>query len=273
MEKILNGKAVADSILTGLQNKTQKRKLGVLKVGDNAGSSYYLKSIIKKAYKVGVSVKTLELTKETSEKDIKEALNKIANKKIVDGILILEPLPEGINIVDLIEFIGKDFDVEGMHPYNLGNLLMGNPTIIPSTPGAVLELMKYYDIDPTGKETVIIGRSNVVGKPLANLLLRKTSMGNATVTVCHSRTKEIKNISKKADILIVAIGQAEFVNDEFVKEGAIVIDVGTNEKDGKMVGDVHFASVEKKAGSITPVPGGVGIITTPMLLSNLYKLG
>jgi len=149
---------------------------------------------------------------------------------------------------------------------------MGEPAIIPSTPGAVLELMKYYDIDPTGKETTIIGRSNIVGKPLANLLLRKNPLGNATVTVCHSRTKEIKSVSKRADILIVAIGQAEFVTEEFVKDGAIVIDVGTNEKDGKMVGDVHFKSVEKKVTAITPVPGGVGSITTAMLLSNLYKL-
>ncbi|MEJ2307110.1 MAG: bifunctional methylenetetrahydrofolate dehydrogenase/methenyltetrahydrofolate cyclohydrolase, partial [candidate division WOR-3 bacterium] len=163
-------------------------------------------------------------------------------------------------------------DVEGMHPYNLGKLLMGDPTIIPSTPGAVLELMNFYEIDPTGKEIVIIGRSNIVGKPLANLLLRKNSLGNATVTVCHSKTKEIKNICNKADILIVAMGKAEFVTDKFVKDGAIVIDIGTNEKNGKMVGDVHYESVEKKAAAITPVPGGVGSITTAMLLSNLYKL-
>jgi len=272
LQKILSGKAVADKILEKLEKISPKRKLGVLKVGNDAGSSYYLKSIIKKAGKVGISVKSLELAKETSVEKIKKALKKIANKKIVDGILILEPLPKEIDIIDLIELIGKDLDVEGIHPYNLGKLLMGNPTIIPSTPGAVLELMKYYDIDPTGKETVIIGRSNVVGKPLANLLLRKCPLGNATVTVCHSRTKYIKNISKKADILIVAMGQAEFIKDKFVKDGAIVIDVGTNEKDGKMVGDVHFESVEKKAMAITPVPGGVGSITTAMLLSNLYKL-
>jgi len=272
LEKILSGKAVADKILEELEKINPKRKLGVLKVGNDTGSSYYLRSIIKKADKVGIPVESLELSKETPEKDIKKFLGEMVKKGEVAGILILEPLPKNINITDLIELIGKDLDVEGMHPYNLGKLLMGNPTIIPSTPGAVLELMKYYDIDPTGKGTVIIGRSNVVGKPLANLLLRKAKLGNATVTVCHSRTKEIKNISKKADILIVAIGQAEFVNDEFVKEGAIVIDVGTNEKDGKMVGDVHFESVEKKAMAITPVPGGVGSITTAMLLSNLYKL-
>jgi methylenetetrahydrofolate dehydrogenase (NADP+) / methenyltetrahydrofolate cyclohydrolase len=273
LEKILKGKVVADNIFLELQKKIEKRKLGVLKIGDDPGSSYYLKSIIKKADKVGIFVKTLELKKEASEKEIKEALRKMANKKNVDGILILEPLPKKLNIVNLIELIGKDFDVEGMHPYNLGKLLMGNPTIIPSTPGAVLELMRFYDIDPTGKNTVIIGRSNVVGKPLANLLLRKEPIGNTTVTVCHSRTEGIKKIAGEADILIVAIGVPEFVNDEFVKKGAIVIDVGTNEKDGKMVGDVHFESVEKKAMAITPVPGGVGSITTPMLLSNLYKLG
>jgi methylenetetrahydrofolate dehydrogenase (NADP+)/methenyltetrahydrofolate cyclohydrolase len=272
LEKILKGKEVAEIILENLAKQTPKRKLGVLRVGDEPGSSYYLKSIIRTADKVGIPVEALELEEGTSEEKIKKSLKEMAKSKKVDGILILEPLPKNTKINDLIEIIGKDLDVEGMHPYNMGQLLMGNPTIIPSTPGAVLELMKYYQIDPAEKEIVIIGRSNVVGKPLANLLLRKAPMGNATVTVCHSRTKEIKNISKKADILIVAMGQAEFVNDEFVKEGAIVIDVGTNEKDGKMVGDVHFESAEKKAMAITPVPGGVGSITTAMLLSNLYKL-
>lgn len=272
MEKILKGKVVAESIFENLEKESQKRRLGILRVGDDPGSSYYLKSIIKKTDRVGISVEPLELEDNVSAEEIKKNLNEMAESKRVNGILILEPLPKNVNIIDLVELMGKDLDVEGMHPYNLGKLLMGNPTIIPSTPGAVLELMKYYNIDPTGKETVIIGRSNVVGKPLANLLLRKDPLGNATVTVCHSRTKDIKNISKKADILIVAIGQAEFVNDEFVKEGAIVIDVGTNEKDGKMVGDVHYESVEKKVKAITPVPGGVGSITTAMLLSNLYKL-
>ncbi len=272
MEKILKGKPVTENILENLKKQQKKRKLGVFRVGNNPGSSYYLKSIVKKADEVGITVDTLELEERTTEEKIKKSLKAMAKSKKVNGILILKPLPKNININDLIEIIGKDLDVEGMHPYNLGKLLMGYPTIIPSTPGAVLELMKYYDIDTTGKETVIIGRSNIVGKPLANLLLRKAPLGNATVTVCHSRTINIKNISKKADILIVAIGQAEFVTDEFVKEGVIVIDVGTNEKNGKMVGDVHFESVNMKAKAITPVPGGVGSITTAMLLSNLYKL-
>lgn len=272
MEKILKGKIVAESILKDLENQKHKRKLGILRVGDDPGSSYYLNSIINKAGTVGITVEPLQLPESTSLEEIKKSLKDMSESKKVNGILVLEPLPENVNITDLIEIIGKDLDVEGMHPYNLGKLLMGEPRIIPSTPGAVLELMKYYHLDPTGKETVIIGRSNIVGKPLANLLLRKDALGNATITVCHSKTKDIKNISKKADILIVAIGQAEFVTDEFIKEGAIVIDVGTNEKDGKMVGDVHFESVEKKTKAITPVPGGVGSITTAMLLSNLYKL-
>jgi methylenetetrahydrofolate dehydrogenase (NADP+)/methenyltetrahydrofolate cyclohydrolase len=272
LEKILKGKVVAQSILESVKEHSKKRKLGVLRIGNDPGSSYYLKSIIKKASTVGISVESLELSNDTSALEIKKSLKTMADSKGVNGILILEPLPKNVNITDLIEIIGKELDVEGMHPYNLGKLLMGDPTIIPSTPGAVLELMKYYDIDPTGRNTVIIGRSNVVGKPLANLLLRKAPLGNATITVCHSKTINIKNISRNADILIVAIGQAEFVTGEFVKKGAIVIDVGTNEKDGKMVGDVHYESVEKKAKAITPVPGGVGSITTATLLSNLYKL-
>ncbi len=272
MQKILKGNIVAENIYKNLEKKPEKRKLGILRVGNDPGSSYYLKSIIKKADRVGIFVELLELEETASAEKIKKNLKAMAESKRVNGILILEPLPKNINIIDLVELMGKDLDVEGMHPYNLGKLLMGSPTIIPSTPGAVLELMDYYNIDPTGKETVIIGRSTVVGKPLANLLLRKAPLGNATVTVCHSRTQNIKNISKKADILIVAMGQPEFVSDEFIKEEAIVIDVGTNEKDGKMVGDVHYESVEKKAKAITPVPGGIGSITTAMLLSNLYKL-
>jgi methylenetetrahydrofolate dehydrogenase (NADP+)/methenyltetrahydrofolate cyclohydrolase len=272
LEKILKGKVVAERILESLKKQSPKRKLGVLRVGDDPGSFYYLKSIIKTATEIGIEVEPLELEGNTPREKIKESLRKMAESKKVNGILIMEPLPQNINILELIEIIGKELDVEGMHPYNLGKLLLGNPAIIPSTPGAVIELMNYYQIDPDGKNTVIIGRSNVVGKPLANLLLRKAPGGNATVTVCHSKTKEIKNISNKADILIVAAGKAEFVNGEFVKKGAIVIDVGTNEKNGKIVGDVHFESVEKKVSSITPVPGGVGSITTAMLLSNLYKL-
>ncbi len=272
MAKILKGKPVAESILERLGIIEQERKLGILRIGYHPGSTYYIRSITKTADTVGISVETLEFEKGTGEEEVKKALKALAQSKRVNGILIMEPLPKNININELIETIGKELDVEGMHPYNLGKLLMGDPTIIPSTPGAVLELMNFYEIDPTGKETVIIGRSNIVGKPLANLLLRKTSLGNATVTVCHSKTKEIKNICNKADILIVAMGKAEFVTDKFVKDGAIVIDIGTNEKNGKMVGDVHYESVEKKAAAITPVPGGVGSITTAMLLSNLYKL-
>jgi len=272
LEKVLKGKPVAESIFKILYRQKQKRKLGVLRIGNEPGSAYYFKNIIKNADKAGIGVTPLELKNDVAGKEVKQFLKQMTESKKINGILILEPLPKHININELIEIIGKDLDVEGMHPYNLGKLLMGEPAIIPSTPGAVLELMKYYDIDPTGKETTIIGRSNIVGKPLANLLLRKNPLGNATVTVCHSRTKEIKSVSKRADILIVAIGQAEFVTEEFVKDGAIVIDVGTNEKDGKMVGDVHFKSVEKKVTAITPVPGGVGSITTAMLLSNLYKL-
>ncbi|MEO0294036.1 MAG: bifunctional 5,10-methylenetetrahydrofolate dehydrogenase/5,10-methenyltetrahydrofolate cyclohydrolase [candidate division WOR-3 bacterium] len=272
MEKILKGKIVAEKILETLKNQPKKRKLGVLKVGHDPGSSYYLNSIVKEANKLEILVKTIDLEETTPSPQIKEYLKEMVKSKEVDGILIMEPLPKEVSFLELIEIIGKDLDVEGVHPYNLGKLLLGIPKIIPSTPGAVLELMKFYNIDPTGKNVVIIGRSNVVGKPLANLLLRKSSLGNATVTVCHSKTQRIKEISKQADILIVAIGYPEFVTEEFVKEGAIVIDVGTNEKNGKIVGDVHFESVEKKAMAITPVPGGIGSITTAMLLSNLYKL-
>lgn len=272
MQKILKGKAVADKIIDKIKRYTSKRCLGVIKVGSDPGSSSYLKGIMRKAERAEVKIKVTDLPDTTPVEVIKEAVRKMRESNEVDGILLMEPFPKEISIDELIEIVGPEFDVEGIHPYNMGKLLLGEPQIIPSTPGAVLELMDFYGIDPEGAHTVILGRSQVVGKPLANLLLRKGRLGNATVTVCHSKTENLESLTETADILIAAIGKAEFVTEEFVREGVIVIDVGINMKDNHLVGDVDFESVKEKAHAITPVPGGVGSITTAFLLSNLYKL-
>lgn len=272
MQKILEGKVIADKIINELKMKSPKRCLGVIKVGFDPGGASYLKGIKRKAEKVDIKLQLSELPDNATKNEIIESVKKMRDSKKVNGILLMEPFTKEISIDELIEIVGPEFDVEGIHPYNMGKLLLGEPKIIPSTPGAVLELIKFYGIKTDGAHTVIIGRSKVVGKPLANLLLRKNSTGNATVTVCHSKTKNIKEITKTADILIAAIGKAEFVNSEFVKEDVIIIDVGINMKDNRIVGDVDFESIKEKSLAITPVPGGVGSITTACLLFNLYKL-
>ncbi|MEA1913321.1 MAG: bifunctional 5,10-methylenetetrahydrofolate dehydrogenase/5,10-methenyltetrahydrofolate cyclohydrolase [candidate division WOR-3 bacterium] len=272
MQILLKGTIVADKIIQRLKDFSPKRTLGIVRVGSYPGSSSYLKGIKKTASKAEISLELLELEKNAPEEEIKNSVREMKESGKVDGILLMEPLPTWAPIQELIEIVGKDLDVEGIHPYNLGKTLLGASEIIISTPKAVLELMDFYKIKPEGKNTVILGRSNVVGKPLANLLLRKGQFGNATVTVCHSRTKDLKKITKKADILIVSIGKPQFVTEEFIKEGAIVIDVGINEKEGRITGDVDFESVKDKSYAVTPVPGGVGSITTAALLSNLYQL-
>jgi methylenetetrahydrofolate dehydrogenase (NADP+)/methenyltetrahydrofolate cyclohydrolase len=272
LEKILKGKIIADKIIDELKRKSPKRCLGIIKVGLDPGSSSYLKAIKRNAEKVGIKIQLSELPENAKKNEITDSVRKMRDSQKVNGILLMEPITKEVSIDELIQIVGQKFDVEGIHPYNMGKLLLGEPTIIPSTPGAVLHLMKFYGIKTEGTHTVIIGRSKVVGKPLANLLLRKVPDGNATVTVCHSKTNNIKEISKTADILIAAIGKAEFVNSEFIKEGVIIIDVGINMKNNNLVGDVHYESVYEKSLAITPVPGGIGSITTACLLSNLYKL-
>lgn len=269
---ILKGKMVTEKLIERLRNISSKRCLGIIKVGTDPGSSAYLKGIKKTFIKTETDIIINELTNNATTKKIKESINKMNKSPNINGILLMEPFPKHIPVDELIEIIEPKKDVEGIHPYNMGKLLLGKPKIIPSTPGAVLELMDFYKIDTTGNHTVILGRSNVVGKPLANLLLRKSRLGNATVTVCHSRTKNLKEITRLADILIVAIGRAEFVKRDFVSKGTIVIDVGINMKNNQLVGDVDFESVKEIAEAITPVPGGVGSITTVCLLSNLYQL-
>lgn len=272
MQKILKGKPVAERIVDSLKMKEQKRCLGVIKTLNNPGSDAYLRGIKKTAKTIECPVTVEELEENTDENKVRATASKMKESEDVDGILLMEPLPGSITAGNIIRTIGPEKDVEGIHPCNLGELLLGTPEIIPSTPGAVLELMKFYGIETEGKEVVIVGRSSVVGKPLMNLLLRKSPGGNATVTVCHSRTRNLTQITKKAEILIVAVGRAKMITNEFVNPDTVVIDVGINMLNGKMVGDVDFESVKDKVSSISPVPGGVGSITTAILFKNLYYL-
>jgi len=282
--KNFKGKKVTKHIYQKLKNKVVNLKadglnpfLEILMVGDEPGSEYYSKSVIKKAKAIGIRAELCKLDKNSSENQVLEKLQQFNNNPEIHGILIQMPLPEQISSDNLIVNIDPKKDVDCLNPINVGKLLLGKATFIPCTPAAILELIKYYKIKTDGAKVTIVGRSNIVGKPLVNLLMGKTEYGNATVTVCHSHTKDLAKITRSADILIVAIGQPLFVNSDMVSKSSLIIDVGINKildkKSGKttFVGDVDFENVAPKVVAITPVPGGVGSITTASVLSNVVK--
>jgi len=243
-------------------------KLATLMVGDDPGIRSYFRSIKKVAQKYGIEV--IELTWDVTDTEtVKHAIEHLNNDNDIGGILIGEPLPKGIDRTVLVETISPTKDVDCMHPYNLGLLMEGRPRVLPSTVGSVWEILQFIGVPLTGKRAVIIGRSLVVGKPLAMLLLQKGI--DATVTVCHSKTEQLTDITREADILIVAVGKPHLIGKEHVKRGTIVIDVGINVVAGKLVGDVMFDEVRPLASYITPVPGGVGKVTTHYLMYNLVK--
>jgi len=243
-------------------------KLATLMVGDNPSIRSYFRSIKKVAQKYGIEV--IELTWDVTDTEtVKHTIEQLNNDTDIGGILIGEPLPKGIDRTALVETISPTKDVDCMHPYNLGLLMAGRPRVLPSTVGSVWEILQFIGVPLTGKRAVIIGRSLVVGKPLAMLLLQKGV--DATVTVCHSKTEQLTEITREADILIVAAGKPHLIGKEHVKRGTIVIDVGINVVAGKLVGDVKFDEVCQLASYITPVPGGVGKVTTHYLMYNLVK--
>lgn len=280
MQKDLKGKAIALAI-----NKVSKAlikeygfcpTMRLIQVGEDPASSYYVQSIIQKAAYLGCKAELLSLPAATSQKELLDVINAANEDKGVHGIMLQKPLPKTIDDGTINMSIDPDKDIDALHPLNLGKILMQEDGFLPNTPAAVFYTLKYYDIDPMGKNVVVLGRSNVVGKPLANMLLWKKPYANATVTVCHSRTRNLKEICQNAEILIVAIGQANFVSPDMVKEGAVLIDVGINEiilPDGSTdhVGDIDYAACYEKALAITPVPGGIGRITTSLLYLNLVK--
>ena len=272
MAKIINGKQIAQDIRNELKDKVaalsaegKSVALAVILVGENPASQVYVRNKKKACEEVGIRSLSYELPEETTQAELLELIEKLNHDSGCNGILVQLPLPSHIDEDAVIAAIDPKKDVDGFHPVNVGKLSIGQPGFVSCTPAGIIELLKRSDIQMDRKRAVIIGRSNIVGKPMSLLLLRE----NATVTVAHSHTAELPALCREADILVVAIGRAKFVTKEFVKEGAAVIDVGMDrDEDGKLCGDVDFADVEPVASAITPVPGGVGPMTIAMLLYN-----
>ncbi|MCZ6705947.1 MAG: bifunctional methylenetetrahydrofolate dehydrogenase/methenyltetrahydrofolate cyclohydrolase FolD [Bacteroidetes bacterium] len=281
MAVIINGKAIAADIRNDIKQgvdeliKTGRRPpyLAVVLVGDNPASASYVQGKQKAAHEVGVQSDTLTYPDSITQADLVNVVHRLNDDSEVDGILVQLPLPDHIEYQRVINAINPDKDVDCFHPENVGKLMLGLPGFKPATPAGIVELIKRSGIDIAGKRVVIIGRSNIVGKPLASLLIQKGV--DATVTVCHSRTQNLPDITRRADILVAALGRAEFVTADMVKKGAAVIDVGINRVDDatrergyRLVGDVKFDEVAAKASFITPVPGGVGPMTIALMLQN-----
>lgn len=236
-------------------------------MGDDPASRVYVNNKKKACAECGIYSEEYALSADTSEDELLSLIDKLNKKADIDGILCQLPLPGSIDEKKILLSIDPSKDVDAFHPVNVGKIMIGDYDFLPCTPAGVMELIKLSGIDPSGKECVVIGRSNIVGKPQAMLLLH----ANGTVTVCHSKTKNLSDVAKRADILVAAIGRARFVTADMVKEGAVVIDVGMNRVDGKLCGDVDFDSVSQIASAITPVPGGVGPMTIAMLMRNTLK--
>ena len=276
MAILIDGKALAQKMQAELAEKVTVMRdkygivpgLTVILVGDNPASQVYVRNKERSAVKVGFKSDTIRLPEYVSEEELLEIIEGLNQDPTVHGILVQLPLPSHINEKKIVMAIAPHKDVDGFHPMNTGHLWSGRPVMVPCTPAGIMALLREYDVDIEGKNAVIIGRSNIVGKPMAQLLLDK----NATVTLTHSRTHHLAKVASQADILIVAIGQGHFVTNDFVKEGAVVIDVGMNRDDnGKLIGDVKFDEVAEVASLITPVPGGVGPMTITMLLEQTYQ--
>lgn len=269
--ELLDGKALANDILDKLSLKVEQLdtapNLLVIQVGNDHASSVYVRNKERTAERVGINSETIKLSKHITQDELLEIIDKYNNDRSVNGILVQLPLPKHIDEQVILEAISPVKDVDGFHPLNVGKLNIGQKQMIPSTPAGIMELLKANHIELEGKHVVIVGRSNIVGKPLAHLLLEE----NATVTVAHSRTKNLKQLTKLADILVVAVGQPELITKDYVKTGAVVIDVGINRTESGLKGDVDFNSVKSEVAAITPVPGGVGPMTIAMLMNQTYQ--
>ena len=253
--------------VNGLKDKGVRPGLAVIIVGEDPASKVYVRNKERACEECGFYSEKYALPEETTQEELLGLIDELNHNPRIDGILCQLPVPKHINEQAIIDAISPEKDVDAFHPINVGKIMVGNFDFLPCTPAGVMQLLEEYDIDPNGKNCVVIGRSNIVGKPMAMLLLHK----NGTVTICHSRTKNLKEVCAQADILVAAVGKADFVTADMVKEGAVVIDVGMNRKDGKLCGDVAFDEVNEKAGWLTPVPGGVGPMTITMLMKNTLK--
>lgn len=275
MATVINGKELAAKIRAELKVKVDdlkkqgiEPKLAVIMVGNDSASAVYVRNKSKACDEIGISFEEFILPEETTREELLGLIEELNNRKDVHGILLQSPIPKHLDIREAFNAIDYRKDVDGFHPINVGKLAIGEDSFVSCTPSGVMKMLEENNIEIQGKNAVVIGRSNIVGKPLAQLLLN----ANATVTTCHSKTQNISEITKQADILVAALGKAKFVTADMVKDGAVVIDVGINRnEEGKLVGDVDFENVEPKASYITPVPGGVGPMTIAMLMTNVVK--
>jgi len=283
--KILDGKAIAQDIRAELKARVAELKkqgvvpgLGVLLVGDDPASRSYVTAKEKACEETGLYSREIKLPATASHKEILDVVNAFNADKQIDGILVQLPLPDSSMEQSVIEAINPEKDVDGFHPVNVGRMMLGLPAFLPCTPHGVLQILKRSGIKTSGAHVVVIGRSNIVGRPLVNLLSQKSELGDATVTMCHTRTKNMAELTRQADIIVAAVGRPNTVTADMVKPGAVVIDVGVNRvtdataKAGfRLKGDVDYAAVSEKASAITPVPGGVGPMTITMLLANTVE--
>lgn len=275
MAKIIDGKALAAKIRLGLAESVSELKtmgitpgLAVVLVGEDPASKVYVSMKEKACADIGIFSDEHKLPADTTEENLLALIRKLNDDPRINGILVQLPLPKQINPDKILESISPDKDVDGFHPYNVGRLMTGKPTFQPCTPYGVMVMLKEYGIDMAGKEVVVVGRSNIVGKPLAIMCLQQ----HATVTICHSKTRDLAAKVRSADVLIAAVGVPEMIKGEWIKDGAVVVDVGVNRVgDKKLVGDVEYAAAAERASAITPVPGGVGPMTITMLLHNTVE--
>ncbi|MGI9554022.1 MAG: bifunctional methylenetetrahydrofolate dehydrogenase/methenyltetrahydrofolate cyclohydrolase FolD [Thermodesulfobacteriota bacterium] len=276
MSELIDGKKVSEDTRAEIAKGVDELKsssgvtpgLAAVLVGDDPASEIYVRNKRKACEKVGIYSEEHKLSDETTEEGLLELVEKLNNDDNIHGILVQLPLPDHINETNILRTVTPLKDVDGFHPENVGRLVEGNPRFISCTPYGIIKMLDYYNIEIKGKEVVVVGRSNIVGKPVGMLLLHR----HGTVTTCHSRTKDLGEVTRRADILVAAIGRANFITADMVKEGVVIIDVGINRnEEGKLTGDVDFANVSPKASYITPVPGGVGPMTITMLLWNTLE--
>lgn len=275
MAKIINGKEIAQTIKDEMRAEVAELKmkgktccLAVIQVGNDPASSVYVSNKKKACEYIGIDSLSFELPEQTTQEELLELIDKLNNDKTVHGILCQLPLPRHIDEKTILNRISPTKDVDGFHPQNVGALVVGDFGFVSCTPAGIIELLKRSNVEMEGKNCVVVGRSNIVGKPMALLMLRE----NTTVTICHSKTKNLKDVCKEADILIVAIGKPKFINKDYIKSGAVVIDVGIHrDENNKLCGDVDYNDVESMCSAITPVPGGVGPMTICMLMKNCLE--
>ena len=269
MSKIIDGKKIRNEILEDLKKQVKqymiKPCLAVIQIGDDEASNTYIKAKEKACTEIGIYFKHIKFSETTKEIEVINKILELNNDEYVHGILLQLPLPEGFNQDKLINYIARNKDVDGLTDINIGKIFNNKQGLVSCTPQGIMKLLEYEKIDIEGKNVTIVGRSNLVGKPLLGLMLNK----NATVTICHSKTENLKKHTKNADILVVAVGKKHFITEDMVKDDTIIIDVGINRENGKLYGDVDYDKVKTKAKKITPVPGGVGPMTVAMLMTNV----